>query len=437
MNKIINIVITSTICFLFMGCGGNSNEPGIGQGDVVPPLSCDIDSQKQFIVDVMHDTYFWYDEVAEINIDDFETLSEVLTELRVEQDRFSYITTQEANDNFFEEGTFEGFGFRSIINQARDTYSIGYVFSDSPAGRAEWRRTDKITHINGVSSAEIIAGDGLTASLSGLEVGDTANFTIMSMDQTESTVELTKAVVTMNTVLLSDVVQTDNQTVGYIALSSFIEDTSNDFSNAISELKTANVSELVLDLRYNGGGRVSASRDVASLIGGSNTEGFDFSRTIHNNKYSNSDGTTAFRSFTNALDLNRVYVLTTSSTCSASELVINSLSPFVEVITIGGTTCGKPVGMYGKQFCDRIILPIEFQSVNHEGFGDYFDGLTATCGASDDLNHQFADVQEGMFAEAIYHMNNASCSPTSISSKQAETKTALSFSAWIPQKQNH
>ncbi|MBV1911278.1 MAG: hypothetical protein KUG78_18430 [Kangiellaceae bacterium] len=411
LTKVLSLIVIIPIIIQITACGGNSNKPGIGQGNVSVPESCDLDSQKQFIVDVMNDTYFWYDEVPTINTDEYQTIDETLDALRAPLDRFSYITTQEANDNFFNEGTFEGFGFRSIINQARDAYQIGYVFVDSPTGQAGWQRTDKITSINGEDAETIIAGDGISAALAELEVGDTAEFTVMHADQSTLSYTLTKAIVNMNTVLTAEVVQSDNQTIGYVALSSFIENTSAEFAEAMDTLVAANITELVLDLRYNGGGRVSASRDVASYIGGDNTLGFDFSRTIHNDKYTASNSRNPFQTFDTSLDLQRVYVLATSSTCSASELIINSLSPFVEVITIGGTTCGKPVGMYGKEFCDQIILPIEFQSVNHEGEGDYFDGLSATCVAEDDFEHGFADVAESMFSTAIFHMNNTSCPP--------------------------
>lgn len=422
------------IALLFIGCG-KSNEPGIGQGIVAAPQSCDLRSQQQFIVEVMNDTYFWYDEVETINLDDYDSVEQTLDALKVPQDRFSYITTQEANDNFFEEGTFEGFGFRSLISESRDSYIIGYTFTDSPSGQAGWQRTDQITAINGVTAAEIISADGLNSVLSGLNIGDTATFTLLK-NNTETDYELIKAIVTMNTVLTSQVIQTENNIIGYVGLSNFIENTTDDFSDAIDALSEANISELVLDLRYNGGGRVSASRDVASLIGGNNTSGFNFSKTIHNDKYANSNSNIPYSSFSNALDLTRVYIITTAATCSASELIINSLSPFVEVITIGETTCGKPVGMYGKRFCEQIILPIEFQSLNHNNEGDYFDGIFATCSETDDLSHSFGDTQESMFAEAIYHMENGSCSlPPGLTAKQHKPHSETKF--WIPSSQNH
>lgn len=436
MNQLIRLVSFVLITFIFLGCGGgSSNSSGIGQGNVTEPQSCDVTSQKQFIFDVMHDTYLWYDEVPEIDIADFNTINETLDALRAPLDRFSFITTVEANDNFFEEGTFEGFGFRSLINETNDAYLIGYIFDDSPSGEADWQRADVLIAINGVSAADIIAGDGLSAALAGLEVGDTASFTIGAAGQEPLNHILEKALVTMNTVLVTEVVETETQTIGYIALSSFIENTSSEFSDAVDTLAAGNVTELVLDLRYNGGGRVRASNHVASYIGGSNVQDSVYNKTIHNDKYNSSNNSSNFTTFANALNLSRVYVLTTASTCSASELVMNSLSPFIEVIQVGGTTCGKPVGMYGKTFCEQIILPIEFQSVNANEQGDYFDGLVADCSASDDLTHGFADVEEDMFNAAIFHMNNSQCRPVTTNKLTKMNKTPKLDKNWHPQAQ--
>ena len=430
-----NSALNVFVIILFSGCGGSSNEAGVGQGIVAQPQSCDINSQKQFIFDVMHDTYLWFDQVPDVNIDNFNTVAATLDALRAPLDRFSFINTIEANENFFEQGTFEGFGFRPVINSTQDAYLIGYVFDSSPSGVAGWKRTDRITAINGVSSADIISGNGLSAALSGLQVGDSAIFTIGTASNEPIDQTLTKALVTMNTVLVSEVVQSNNRTIGYIALSSFIENTTDEFSVAIDTMSAANIEELVLDLRYNGGGRVNASRNVASYIGGDNTNGFNFNKTLHNIKYTDSNSSNPFQNFSNALGLNRVYVLTTASTCSASELVMNSLSPFVEVIQIGGTTCGKPVGMYGKEFCDQIILPIEFQSVNHNDEGDYFDGLFADCPSADDLIHAFADPQELMFSTAIFHMDNSSC-PTPLTAEKFLAPLAeVPDNSWLPQRQ--
>jgi len=410
-SALAHYLLFALILLLFTACG-NSNtleKNNVNEGSVNQPLSCDIDSQKQFVVDVMHDTYLWYDQVPAINIADYATLDETLNALRAPQDRFSYITTQVANNNFFNNGSYQGFGFLAVANPAQDAFIIGYIFDDSAAGRAGWQRTDIISAINGVAVNDIIAAGGINTALGGLNPGDSATFDIAPMNGNIVTQSLIKGTVNMNSVLVSQVVQTANQKIGYVAISNFLEQTPAEFHASVNQFAQANIDELVIDLRYNGGGRVYASRDVASYIGGSNTKGYSYSKTLHNDKYYLSNYAIPYANFPDALNFSRVYVLTTDKTCSASELVINSLAPLVEVIQIGGTTCGKPVGMYGKNFCDKIILPIEFQSVNHFDQGGYFSGLTPNCLSNDDLTHALADPAEGLFSVAITLMNGGVC----------------------------
>jgi len=409
LDYLIRWLLTAILVFLFSACGNSKAPPNIGEGLVSQPQACDIVSQKQFVVDVMHDTYLWYDQVPAINISNYATLDETLDALRAPLDRFSYITTQVANNNFFNNGSYQGFGFLAVANANQDAFIIGYIFDDSAAGRAAWKRTDIISAIDGVAASEIIAAGGINTALGSLNSGDSATFDIAPINGPPVSQILLKGVVNMNSVLLSQVVQTANQTIGYVAISNFLEQTTAEFKTAVNQFAQANIDELVIDLRYNGGGRIFASRDVASYIGGNNTNGYNFSKTLHNDKYHLSNSAIPYANFSDALNFNRVYVLTTERTCSASELIINSLSPFVEVIQIGGTTCGKPVGMYGKNFCDKIILPIEFQSVNHLDQGDYFDGLTPSCFSNDDLTRELADPAEGLFSVAINHMNGGLC----------------------------
>jgi hypothetical protein len=104
-----------------------------------------------------------------------------------------------------------------------------------------------------------------------------------------------------------------------------------------------------------------------------------------------------------------VFVLTSSGTCSASESVINGLSPFVEVVRIGGTTCGKPYGFSGKDNCGTSYFPIEFQGTNAAGFGDYADGFAPSCTVSDDLAHELGDPNEAMLAAALAYQATGSC----------------------------
>ena len=103
-------------------------------------------------------------------------------------------------------------------------------------------------------------------------------------------------------------------------------------------------------------------------------------------------------------------VITTGGSASASELIINSLRPFMNVTVVGDRTFGKPVGQYGFDFCDKTLFPVAFATENALAQADYFDGIPADCAAADDLDHQIADPGEGSLAEALYYLRRGRCS---------------------------
>jgi C-terminal processing protease CtpA/Prc len=172
-------------------------------------------------------------------------------------------------------------------------------------------------------------------------------------------------------------------------------------NDAFGYLKSEGITDLVLDLRYNGGGSVSTATYLASMITGQ-FNGKVFAKQEWNtkaNKYFESTNPNGLRNFftnkigttpINSLNMTKVYILTTGGTASASELVINGLKPYISVIQIGTTTEGKNVGSitlydsptFGRTNVNKnhkyAMQPIVFKIVNSEGFGDYFSGLVPT-----------------------------------------------------------
>jgi len=138
-----------------------------------------------------------------------------------------------------------------------------------------------------------------------------------------------------------------------------------------------NIDEMILDLRYNGGGLIRVAGQLSTQIAGAAVEGEVFVDYKHNDKQQGQNRTSYFSlgAGIEKMDLDKVVVLTSRGSCSASELVINALEPFINVVTVGDNTCGKPVGMYPTDVCDYVVFAINFETVNAEGTGGYFDGL--------------------------------------------------------------
>ena len=218
--------------------------------------------------------------------------------------------------------------------------------------------------------------------------------------------------------------------VGYLVFNDHIASAEAPLINAITNLRAAAIDDLVLDLRYNGGGYLYLASELAYMIAGPGpTSGKVFEQLQFNNKRTADNQSASARTpfydtscFLDAnfncsqqnplptLGLSRVTVLTSAGTCSASEAIVNGLRGVgVEVRLIGDTTCGKPYGFTAKDNCGISYFPIEFKGVNANGYGDYADGFPATCPASDDLSHALGDVNENQLSAALYNLDTNAC----------------------------
>ena len=227
------------------------------------------------------------------------------------------------------------------------------------------------------------------------------------------------------------------QTVGYLVLNSFsVNSAEQQLIAAVNQLKTANIKELVLDLRYNGGGFLDISNQLSWMIGGSDLAGKVYEKTICNDKnpFSLCNTADAFKqtslgfSAPNGqtlpqLGLKRVFVLTSASTCSASESLINGLAPFLQVVRIGSTTCGKPYGFLYLSNCGTSYAAMQLKGANSVGFGDYADGFAPTCTVADDLSKQRGDASERMLSAALGYVQTGACPAAGAGSFATAQKT--------------
>jgi hypothetical protein len=231
--------------------------------------------------------------------------------------------------------------------------------------------------------------------------------------------------------------------------------------SAINTLKSGGATDLVLDIRYNGGGYLAIASELAYMIAGSqNTSGKTFEKTQFNDKNPTVDPVThqtitpmpflnvsqGFSGTANqalpTLGLSRVFVLTGPNTCSASEAIINGLDGAgVQIIQIGSTTCGKPYGFYPQDNCGTTYFTIEFKGINNQGYGDYTDGFQppnaavtgsktlAGCAVADDFAHSLGSPAEARLAAALnYRQNGGVCPspPTGFSKPSAQQALSAS-----------
>nr|ADC35957.1 putative carboxy-terminal processing protease [uncultured bacterium 98] len=371
--------------------------------------ACSVVGQNLFVRDAMTDIYLWSDAVPNVDPAIFgspEAYLEAVRYLPLDH-TFSYITPRASNDAFYSDSQFIGYGLST--STADGGMRVLQVFAGSPAEEAGLARGDRIQEINGRSIADLRRDGELEGAFGPSQIGVERDVAF-THGGAPVMAHMVKRLVTIPTVSLTRIYRVGSRTVGYVFFRNFVEPSFAALDAAFSEMRDAGVNELVLDLRYNGGGLVSVAQHLASLIGGSRTDGQVFATYFHNRDNAFRNRTIRFEPKANALAVDRVFVITTQGSASASELVINALRPFIPVILIGDRTYGKPVGQYQFPFCDKVLAPVSFSLKNAAGEGDFFDGLQPTCTAADDAAHQLGDESEASLHEAFVFVETGRCS---------------------------
>ena len=369
---------------------------------------CTIDGQKQFVLDQMRTVYYWYRDLPPVvDLSQYPTPEALLDYLTSFQplDGFSYIDLAEADAQFFGEGQYEGFGFSSRFD-APGELRLTRVFASSPANSAGLARGQRILMLNGRTIADIEANEGVDAlfSLPMLE------FTLQRPDLSEFTVTVNQGLVTIDPVPQFRIIdRPDGTSVGYMELSTFISTAEPEFMTVFSQFASAGVNDVIVDLRYNSGGLVVTTELLGDYLGGGVANGTVFSRTLFNDQIDELNRVEFFESVANSVNLSRLVVIATDRTASASELVTNSLIPHAAVSVVGSSTFGKPVGQLGIEFCDKILRPTSFETVNSDGGGGYFGGIPADCAADDDLAIPIGDDADPNLVAALSLLDTGAC----------------------------
>jgi C-terminal processing protease CtpA/Prc len=403
-----SIFIIILVFFTLYGCEKNDDSLNV-------PAELEV---QNFIWKGLNLYYLWQDDVPDLADDRFANQGELNTylsnfndpfalfnNLRVDPsiDRFSVLV----EDYVFLENLFQGvtknngmeFTLRFKPGSQTDIYGVvNYVIPNSDAEAKNITRGMIFYAVDGQTLTvdnyrNLIAANSYTINL--------ANFDNGAITPNGTSILLTKTELTENPVFLTKVIQTSNQKVGYLMYNGFTANYDLQLNQAFGTLKSEGVTDLVLDLRYNGGGSVLTATRLASMITGQFT-GQLFAKQQWNSKiqtyFEENNPAQLVNNFTNTinntaindLNLTRIYILTTGGTASASELVINGLKPYIEVIQIGTKTTGKNVGSitlydspsFNKENVNKnhkyAMQPIVIKTINKDGFGDYQNGILPT-----------------------------------------------------------
>ncbi|WP_289023885.1 S41 family peptidase [uncultured Salegentibacter sp.] len=298
---------------------------------------------------------------------------------------------------------------------------VRYVIPGSPADEAEVKRGMLFTEIDGEAMnrsnyQSLLARDGYEISLA--EVNENV------ISETGETIALTREQITENPVFISKTMEVDGINVGYLMYNSFTADFDDELNAAFGDLKAEGVDELVLDLRYNGGGSVESAVDLSSMITGQ-FEGEIFSKQTWNDllqsEFTQEELVDRFNDkirtgeLINSLNLNKVYVIGTGSTASASELVMNGLAPYINVIHVGSSTVGKfqaAAPLYDSPNFNKqnrnpnhkyVIQPLIYESKNANEDAYYEEGLIPDIEAEEDIVNllPLGEASETLLAAAL------------------------------------
>ncbi|MEJ6474949.1 S41 family peptidase [Pseudoalteromonas piscicida] len=409
--------------------------------------------EKMWLRSFTNETYLWYDEVEDNDPTQFDTVIDYFDQLKTNQktangndkDRFHYYESYEDFQKEAQSGVTTGYGIRwAVISSAPPrNFTVAEVEPDSPAAEAGIMRGDKVLSIDGI---DFVSGSNITVLNAGLAPAQSEphDFVFEDTDGNEKSVTLTSDEINISAVKNAQIINYGGKRVGYVQFNQFIPTAQTNLIKAFSDFVTSDpVDELVLDMRYNGGGRVVIAAQLGYMIAGNNSLNKTFSFSTLNDKRTAEEERTEFEprvinwaenKFTSTnlptVSLPRVYILTTRGTASASENVINGLRGIdVEVFLIGSTTQGKPYGFVPAQNCGTVYYTIQFGSENAKGFGDYADGFTPSgassngeiglssqvpgCIVADDFSEPLGSQNEDLLAAALTHIDTGRC-PESI-----------------------
>ena len=422
-----------------------------GTGKPYPDKSGSLDDEKKWVRGWIDELYLWYREVPDADpgaystpVDYFNVLkTPALTASGKPKDQFHFVYSTEDWRRLSQSGVSSGYGVQWMVIQSRPPRRVVAAYNEpnSPAAQHRIGRGVSVLQVDGVDLINGSDVNTLNAGLFPATANETHTFQVMDVDGT----------VRQETLQSADVESASVQTVkvftdvpggplGYMLFNDHHATAEAALIAAVNQFHDAAITDLVIDIRYNGGGYVDISSELGFMIAGPGpTRGKTFEKNQFNDRYGNSDPVTGenlvlpFHStavgFSSALrgqplphlDLQRLFVLTGGGTCSASESIINSLRGIdIPVIQIGATTCGKPYGFYPADNCGTTYFAIQFQAVNDKGFGDYDDGFVPGgsgpsgvpgCQAPDDLSHQLGDPAEARLAAAIWQRTRGSCPP--------------------------
>jgi len=416
MKRISAALCVITVLFLA------SCKKSIDDGSTTPPPPVDStanptpeDLVKDTVLLIARDVYLWNTQIPS----DFDARSyadpiaemDAIRQYSIEPgfanpvDRYSFAIKQTDWDNL-SNGIEQDFGMSVFFNTATDL-RVKYAEQASPAGLAGIERGWQIIKINGNSQINTSEAS-VNMIVNAVFYSSNTSFTFKKPDGSTVDISLTAATYQSHPIFADSVYAANGKKVGYLALNSFLGDTTeiySEFGSIFNNFQSQNVNEVIVDLRYNGGGYVSMAEKLANyLVPTAGNNQVMYKQTFNAN-YSSYNETTVYHKL-GSLNVDKIFFIVSDNTASASELLINSLKPFVSETLVGpsDTTYGKPVGFFPIPAGEWYAFPISFRTVNKDGNGNYFGGFKVDHPTDDGLDKNWGDVDENCLKSILTYI---------------------------------
>jgi C-terminal processing protease CtpA/Prc len=387
---------------------------------------------------------------SSINVSNYSTVDALISAMTAtaraqNKDRnFTYITSAAEEDAFFNSGATAGFGIRLGYDLNARRMFILESFENAPALAANIDRGDEITAIGTSSSnlravSDILAAEGTQGITNALGPSTAGTARVLRVVRGTTTREVTVAKADYNLDPVSSryggrIIEDAGKRYGYINLRTFIGTADNRLREEIQKFRDAGITEVIIDFRYNGGGLVSTGNLMGDLLGGNRQTSEIFSQLTFRSSKSANDSIKRFAPQSQSVSPTRLAFITTGSSASASELVINGFVPYLNdrLALIGSNTFGKPVGQIARDNapCDDRLRIVAFTTRNSANSDAYFNGMAeavkASCRANDDFTRPLGTAAEASTRQALDWLQGKSCTAIPATAAEAATASGLS-----------
>lgn len=406
-TRILLVILSGSI--VFASCRKNdSPAPNNGTNNE--------DILKDSTLALTRDVYLWNTQIpSDFNARSYAGPSEIMKAIRKYSnepgfndpvDHYSFAMKQSEWDNL-SNGISSDFGLNAFFFSDSDL-RVRLVEENSPAGQAGIKRGWKFVKVAGSTDIKSSNVDFLVDKI---YKSPTTDFTFEKPDGSTVNISLNSATYQENPVILDSIYTEGSRKAGYIVFNSFLGDTTmvmNQLTNIFNSFVSQNVTDVIVDLRYNGGGYVSVSEALADFLVKPSAGGNIMMTQQYNSNYSDLNEVTMFRK-RGSLNVNNIFFIVTDNTASASELLINNLKPYMNVKLVGPeATYGKPVGFFPIPVGEWYIFPVSFRSTNGQNQGNYFNGIAVDQQVNDGLDKDWGDTRETALASVLSYIGSGS-----------------------------